>query len=340
MSTRLSEVEQLLAELAGEKAGGDSPSGAALATVATVGTLIKGQPVRVFEGQASNGLSAPDRAVDCRGYNAVHVLAIPSGTTPTATLTLEGGEERGDATGGTLPAAAATQSLAGTVLRFDCPVGAAWVRPRLASISGTGAAYTVIVTPFVMAGPAAVALLAGSAAIGAVDTELPAAAALADAAANPTVPTVGAALLGYNGTTLDRLRSDTTNGLDVDVTRVQAATSGGCTPFKRVSTADTNAAVIKASAGQVYLIAVSSVNAAVRYLKLYNKASAPTVGTDVPVLTIAIPGNTTGAGNNIHIPTQGIEFTTGIAMALTTEATDAGSTGVATSEIVVNVGYK
>ena len=61
---------------------------------------------------------------------------------------------------------------------------------------------------------------------GAVDTELPAAAALADAAANPTTPIVGAAALGYNGTTWDRLRSDTTNGLDVDVTRLSALVAG------------------------------------------------------------------------------------------------------------------
>jgi hypothetical protein len=43
------------------------------------------------------------------------------------------------------------------------------------------------------------------------DTELPTAAALADAAANPTTPTVGAANLGFNGTTWDRLKSEGTN---------------------------------------------------------------------------------------------------------------------------------
>jgi len=41
-------------------------------------------------------------------------------------------------------------------------------------------------------------------ALGTVDTELPAAAALADATANPTVPGVGAHMMGYNGTTWDR----------------------------------------------------------------------------------------------------------------------------------------
>jgi hypothetical protein len=54
---------------------------------------------------------------------------------------------------------------------------------------------------------------------GALDTELPAAAALADGAGNPTTPTVGSANLVYNGTTWDRARGDIANGLDVDVTR-------------------------------------------------------------------------------------------------------------------------
>jgi hypothetical protein len=57
---------------------------------------------------------------------------------------------------------------------------------------------------------------------GAVDTELPAAAALADAAGNPTTPTVGSALLIFNGATWDRLRGDTTNGAFVNVKAVPA----------------------------------------------------------------------------------------------------------------------
>jgi hypothetical protein len=41
------------------------------------------------------------------------------------------------------------------------------------------------------------------------DTELPTAAALSDSTANPTTPIIGAALEGYNGTTWDRLKTDT-----------------------------------------------------------------------------------------------------------------------------------
>lgn len=54
-----------------------------------------------------------------------------------------------------------------------------------------------------------------------VDSEFPVAGALADGAANPTTTAVGSHVLMYNGTSWDRIRGDTTNGLDVDVTRVQ-----------------------------------------------------------------------------------------------------------------------
>lgn len=59
-----------------------------------------------------------------------------------------------------------------------------------------------------------------------VDSELPSAAALADATANPTVPGVGAFALGYNGTTWDRIRTANTGRLQVDV-----VTGGGGTTY-------------------------------------------------------------------------------------------------------------
>lgn len=120
---------------------------------------------------------------------------------------------------------------------------------------------------------------------------------------------------------------------------LQPRTTGGLTMHKTTSAASTNATSVKASAGQVYAMQCFNVNAAVRYVKLYNKASAPTVGTDTPVKTLAIPGNTAGAGFVIGWP-QGLAFGTGIAFALTTEATDAGTTAVAANEITVNIDYK
>ena len=121
---------------------------------------------------------------------------------------------------------------------------------------------------------------------------------------------------------------------------VVAQTSGGYTPGKLVSAASTNATVIKASAGTLGYLTASNVNVAARYLKVYDKATAPAVGTDVPVHTFIIPGNAAGAGTNVPIPAQGMAFANGIAIALTVEATDGGSTAVAASEIVVNFGWK
>ena len=49
------------------------------------------------------------------------------------------------------------------------------------------------------------------------DTELPVAAALADATANPSVPSVGGLLLGFNGTTWDRLQVDASKFLKITI---------------------------------------------------------------------------------------------------------------------------
>jgi hypothetical protein len=134
------------------------------------------------------------------------------------------------------------------------------------------------------------------------------------------------------------LAQETGGSLDNIETAINALKTPA-TPYKLVSAATTNATSLKASAGVIYGIQVTNVNASPRYLKLYNKASAPTVGTDTPVKTLIIPGNATGAGSNVPIPVRGINFSTGIAFALTTEATDAGTTGVAANEIVVNIDY-
>lgn len=111
--------------------------------------------------------------------------------------------------------------------------------------------------------------------------------------------------------------------------------TGGAIPYQKVSTADTNATSVKATGGVISSIVATNVNAAARYLKLYDKATAPTVGTDTPVQTYMLPN-----GSGVSIPlTHPLQFANGIALAITTGAavTDTGS--VAASEILVNLGY-
>lgn len=116
-------------------------------------------------------------------------------------------------------------------------------------------------------------------------------------------------------------------------------TAGGLSASKTISGASTNATTVKASAGQLFGWYISNLNASPRYLKLYNKASNPTVGTDVPVMTLLLPGNSAGVAGHVEM-TNGIDFTTGIAFALTTGAADADTGAVAANEIIVNLFYK
>jgi len=136
-----------------------------------------------------------------------------------------------------------------------------------------------------------------------------------------------------------QVQQATAANLNATVT-VVPATSNGLSMSHTVSAASTNATSLKASAGKVYAVQVFNLNAAARYFKLYNKASAPTVGTDTPVKVIMIPGNTAGAGAIACEWTNGLDFTTGIAWALTTGITNADTGAVAASEILVEIDYK
>lgn len=101
------------------------------------------------------------------------------------------------------------------------------------------------------------------------------------------------------------------------------------------TTASTNASSQKASAGNLFELSVSNPTATAIYVKLYNKASAPTVGTDVPVLTIPV-----AAGVTVQPPLGNIgkRFTTGIAMAATAAAA-ATDTGVSVAGVQIHGSY-
>ena len=112
----------------------------------------------------------------------------------------------------------------------------------------------------------------------------------------------------------------------------------GYTPYRLISAASTNATSVKAAAAQLGHLVVVNLNAAVRFLKLYNKASAPTVGTDTPLWTIPIPASTTGAGVAVPLP-GGLAFSLGLAFAITANLADADTTAVAAGDVMVNMGY-
>lgn len=115
--------------------------------------------------------------------------------------------------------------------------------------------------------------------------------------------------------------------------------SGGISSFRRIGAATTNAVVVKASSGVVYGWHISNINAAAVFLKIYDKATAPTVGTDVPKLTILVGGATTGATSFLDLP-AGVAFSNGISIAITGAIGDADTTAVSANEQIAHVFYR
>jgi hypothetical protein len=112
--------------------------------------------------------------------------------------------------------------------------------------------------------------------------------------------------------------------------------SGSASTYHKISAASTNADTVKASAGVVTGYYLVNINTAFRYVKLYNKASSPTVGRDTPRCVFGIPGSS-AANINLDPP---VAFETGIAIAIVTGITDADATAVAVSEIAVTLYYQ
>lgn len=117
----------------------------------------------------------------------------------------------------------------------------------------------------------------------------------------------------------------------VTVTPTPPVSALGTTSFVKAA-ASTNATSVKGSAGSLLGGVLVNNSTAVKYFKWYNKASAPTVGTDTPVATLGIPAN----GGNLCLSDDGYanaRFTTGIAYAITGAVTDADTTAVAANDV-------
>ena len=122
----------------------------------------------------------------------------------------------------------------------------------------------------------------------------------------------------------------------INVTPIVAQSNNSLVAFRLASAATTNATSVKASAGRVYRTILSNPSAAIKYVKFYNKASAPTVGTDTPVATIALAAN---GGTYVTTEDIGWYFSTGIAFAITGAAADSDTTAVAANDVFVTLNY-
>lgn len=109
----------------------------------------------------------------------------------------------------------------------------------------------------------------------------------------------------------------------------------GLTQTKQISAASTNALLVITGAKRLYKYDAYNTNAATAFLKFYNKATAPTCGTDVPVRVVPLV-------QNIQVDTdifQGLAFPLGIGTCITAGIADA-DTANATTGIAVNFSYR
>ncbi|RWB98857.1 MAG: hypothetical protein EOQ56_19170 [Mesorhizobium sp.] len=151
-----------------------------------------------------------------------------------------------------------------------------------------------------------------------------ASASATDAFSNTVVyPTIGASTAAVNGRLL-AVALHKSNGATFDRDRKPNATS-------RIpsAAASTNATSAKASAGDLHCISGYNAAATVRYIKFYAKATAPTVGTDTPVITLALPPTSA-----FNINMNGHYIATGIGYGLTTGAADADTGALTAADIV------
>jgi hypothetical protein len=112
----------------------------------------------------------------------------------------------------------------------------------------------------------------------------------------------------------------------------RANATGAASRTHLVSAATTNATIVRNAAARLLGWQITNTNAATRYVKLHNIATAPTAGTGV-VQTIAVPPNQT-----INFSMEGgIAFTTGIGLTTTTGATDADAVAVGANDLVIDL---
>ena len=92
---------------------------------------------------------------------------------------------------------------------------------------------------------------------------------------------------------------------------------------------------VKSSGGEVGGWFLSNNASSPRYVKLYDKAAAPTSG-DTPKLTLLVPA---GSAANVIAP-AGIDFTSGIGVRVTTGVADSDTGAPTANDVVVNLLYK
>lgn len=144
-----------------------------------------------------------------------------------------------------------------------------------------------------------------------------------------------------------RWSNDVTNAINVLATisnptssqpnLAPSATYWHATYHNLISAWSTNATSVKATAWNIWSIVLSNNSASIRYFKLYNKASAPTVWTDIPIQVYMIKWWETI--DIIPGWAYWLRCTTWIAYALTWWIANNDTTAILANEVAVAIAY-
>lgn len=111
------------------------------------------------------------------------------------------------------------------------------------------------------------------------------------------------------------------------------------TPYFVNSAATTNGALILAGTSGLQSFYATNIGATAAFVKLYNKATAPTVGTDVPEMIIPVPAAVSGVPGVATLPIgfSGFRFGLGLGIAITGGSADSDTTAVAAGQVKVKL---
>lgn len=97
------------------------------------------------------------------------------------------------------------------------------------------------------------------------------------------------------------------------------------------SAATTNATLVKAGVCKVRQVILLNASAGIKYVRFYDKVTAPVVGTDTPVFVLAIPA--TSSKELILPDDSGLLFKLGLGISITGAAALLDATAVAAGDV-------
>jgi hypothetical protein len=128
------------------------------------------------------------------------------------------------------------------------------------------------------------------------------------------------------------------------VTTVSTVTTAGtpavpATPYFVNSAATTNGALVLTGTSGLSALWASNIGATAAFVKLYNKATAPTVGTDVPEMIIPVAAAAAGFPGIAEISPgfNAYRFPLGLGIAITGAVADSDTTAVAAGQVKVKL---